>query len=256
MPAVRCLCGESFIAADDEALFTALRSHVQAIHPGAANDAQLRNVIEAQRRLAPLRPRVAAIKRLEVKPIAPALLEDWLRLFDREAFADNPIWASCYCAFNHVPATQEEWAQRTAAENRSLMQERIACGAQRGYLAYADGEPAGWLNAAPRSELPHLSRLPAFAIDDPEGVGTIACFVIAPPYRRHGIARALLDAACADFVRQGLAFAEGFPAKEPQSNGAAYHGPPALFAAAGFRVVAERPPYLHVRKPVQRDATT
>jgi ribosomal protein S18 acetylase RimI-like enzyme len=135
------------------------------------------------------------------------------------------------------------------------MEERIACGAQRGYLAYAGGLPIGWLNAAPRRELPHLARLPAFAVDDPEGVGTVACFVIAPPYRRHGVARALLDAACADFARQGLAYAEGFPAKEPERDSAAYHGPPSLFAAAGFSVVGERPPYLHVRKPLQPGAT-
>lgn len=251
MSAVRCLCGQSFEAADDEALFAVFRAHVQAAHPGVATEVQLRNVVEAQRRLAPVRPRVERIGSLEVRPIEPALLADWLRLFDREAFADNPIWASCYCAFNHVPLTQEQWAERSAAENRELMQERIACGVQRGYLAYADGEPAGWLNAAPRNELPHLSRLPAFAIDDPDGVGTVACFVIAPPYRRHGVARALLDAACADFARQGLAYAEGFPAKEPRSDGAAYHGPPSLFAAAGFAVVEERPPYLHVRKPLR-----
>jgi len=254
MPAVRCQCDRLFEAADDGALFDLLCGHVRAAHPGLVTDMQLRNLIEAQRRLAPVRPRVAAIGRLEVRPIAPALLGDWLRLFDREAFADNPIWASCYCAFNHVPLAQEQWAERSAAENRGLMQERIACGAQRGYLAYADGEPAGWLNAAPRTELPHLARLPAFAIDDPEGVGTIACFVIAPPYRRQGVARALLDAACADFARQGLTVAEGFPAKEPQSDGAAYHGPPALFAAAGFTAVHERPPYVQMRKPLQPGA--
>jgi len=64
-------------------------------------------------------------------------------------------------------------------------------------------------------------------------VGTAICFVIAPPYRRHGIARRLLDAACEGFAAQGLAYAEGFPVKEPQSDAQAYHGPPSLYQAAG-----------------------
>ncbi|HEY7293594.1 MAG TPA: GNAT family N-acetyltransferase [Dehalococcoidia bacterium] len=251
MLAISCLCGTVLEAADDEALLGVLRAHVSAAHPGVATEVQLRNLIEAQHRLAPRRPRVERIGAVEVRPIGPTLLRDWLRFFDHEAFADNPIWASCYCAFNHLPITQEAWANRTAAENRDEMSERIACGAQRGYLAYVDGQPAGWLNAAPRSELPHLSRLPVFAIDDPARVGTAACFVIAPPYRKHGLARRLLDAACADFADQGLAFAEGFPAKDPQSDGQAYHGPPALYRAAGFDLVEERGPYLHMRKALR-----
>ncbi len=252
MPATTCLCGTAIEAVDDEALFEALRTHVQAAHLGVATDVQIRNLIEAQQRLAPRRARAERIGAVKVRPIGPALLADWLRFFDREAFTDNPIWASCYCAFNHLAVTQEEWADRSAAENRAEMQGRIACGAQRGYLAYVDGETAGWLNAAPRRELPHLARLPAFTIDDPERVGTIACFVIAPPFRHHGLARALLDAACGDFARLGLAFAEGFPAKDPQNDGQAYHGPPALYQAAGFAVLEERGPYLHMRKPLRQ----
>ncbi|MFZ4618252.1 MAG: hypothetical protein ACOYM2_18915, partial [Rectinemataceae bacterium] len=56
-------------------------------------------------------------------------------------------------------------------------------------LAYVDARPAGWLNASPRSEYGFFRGIDP-AGPEPSSVVGLSCFVIAPPYRRHGVAAA------------------------------------------------------------------
>jgi GNAT superfamily N-acetyltransferase len=74
----------------------------------------------------------------------------------------------------------------------ATMAERLRGGTTLGYLAYVDGRPAGWVNASLRSEY-GLYRLVDPDGPEPRSVIGVSCFVIAPPFRRHGIASALLD---------------------------------------------------------------
>src|SRR5262249_42482138 len=82
-----------------------------------------------------------------IKELSPSLRDDYLRFFDRDAFADNPKWASCYCYFAHAPHSTENWGDRTADQNRAGVCELIASGVMTGYLAYVDDKPVGWCNA-------------------------------------------------------------------------------------------------------------
>jgi GNAT superfamily N-acetyltransferase len=65
--------------------------------------------------------------------------------------------------------------------------------------------------------------------------------VIAPPYRRHGLARRLLDAACTGLRERGCTIAEAYPSRDLQSgsDADAYHGPLSMYLAAGFRPVRD-----------------
>ncbi|MGI8549331.1 MAG: GNAT family N-acetyltransferase [Dehalococcoidia bacterium] len=186
------------------------------------------------------------IAALEIKELTPALLEDYLNFFDKDAFADNPAWASCYCLLYHV-AKGRDWPD-TGRENRAERVALICSGRAHGLLAYVDGQVAGWCNAEPRTDYPGLDRMPGVQSDGGESVGSIVCFVISPSYRRHGLARRLLDAACDSFRRQGLAYAEAYPAKDPKSDAEAFHGPPGLYLAAGFSLHRELDRFLVVRK--------
>jgi uncharacterized protein YndB with AHSA1/START domain/GNAT superfamily N-acetyltransferase len=184
----------------------------------------------------------------EIRPLSPALREDYLGFFDRDAFRDNPAWAECYCLFYQFAGSAAEWSARTAAENRAEVSGLIGGGQTQGYLAYVDGRPVGWCHATELRRLPGLEGRLEFAIVGDEKLGVIVCFVIAAPYRRKGIARALLDAACAGFRERGLAYAEAYPVKGPKSDASAYHGPLSMYLEAGFEPVREEGHYVVVRK--------
>jgi ribosomal protein S18 acetylase RimI-like enzyme len=184
---------------------------------------------------------------LAVARLTPAHRDDFLRFFDHErgaAFADNPDWARCYCHFYHVPRALD-WAAMTGDQNRAAMGARIGCGEMDGFLAYAGAEVVGWLNAQPRHKLPHCfdrMRIAPPPLDVPEHeAAAIVCFVVAPAWRRRGVARALLDGALASLATRGIRVVDAFPFNAGESSAATdhYHGPMPLFSAAGFTVLRE-----------------
>ncbi|MGH8713476.1 MAG: GNAT family N-acetyltransferase [Casimicrobiaceae bacterium] len=193
---------------------------------------------------------------LVVKPLSPALAGDFLRFFDHErgpAFADNPEWAKCYCHYYQVPPAID-WPSLSAPQNRTAMQARIEVGEMEGFLAYDAAEPVGWLNAQPRHKLRHCfdrMRVPPPALPcAPYQAAVIVCFVIAPAWRRRGVARTLLAAALSSLAARGLVLVDAFPFKSADSENAAdhYHGALPMFTAAGFAPVAETETITVVRK--------
>lgn len=87
---------------------------------------------------------------LQIHPLTPERLPDFLHYFDGAAFADNPKWRSCYCQFLYVDHSKVTWMARSGEENRAAACDRICSGRMQGYLAYRDGHVVGWCNAAPR----------------------------------------------------------------------------------------------------------
>lgn len=168
---------------------------------------------------------------IDVRPLGPHLLDDYLDFFDNRAFADNPRWASCYCNLFYIDPADKAWRDYTGDENRAAVADRITRGQMPGYLAF-DGDTAiGWCSAAP------MAMVPAFtgdAIADKDRVGAIMCFLVDAGYRHRGIARHLLRAACAGFRHEGLAFAEGNPNPEATTEAANHRGPLELYLSEGF----------------------
>ena len=173
---------------------------------------------------------------IEVRPLVAERLGDFLAFFEGAAFSDNPKWASCYCQCFYEDHRVVNWSARTAVENRSRACERIAGGQMQGYLAYLDGTPVGWCNAAPRKLLHALDEEP---IADAEQVGAIICFLVEPSQRGRGVARQLLEAACDGLRRQGLRVAEANPRTAADSAAANHFGPLGLYLSAGFSVHRE-----------------
>jgi GNAT superfamily N-acetyltransferase len=175
---------------------------------------------------------------LDVRPLAPALLDDWLAFFDKDAFCDNPDWATCYCrCYVFGGGGMEAWdaACSTSGENRRVMIERIRAGTVDGMLAYRDGRVAGWIHYGPteRFETP-VGRLQPIE----PGVASVACFVVAPQERRRGVARALLRAACDEMARRGFKAVDARVPVEPKPG--AMHlfcGPLPLYLGEGFEEV-------------------
>lgn len=193
---------------------------------------------------------------ITVERLSPATRDDYLAFFDHErgaAFSDNPEWARCYCQFYRIPRALD-WEAFTGAQNRVAASASIDCGEAEGYLAKAGSEIVGWLHAAPRHKLPHCFerlRIEATPLDvAPQDAAVIVCFVVAPAWRRRGVATALLDGALADLAARGIAFVDAFPFKAGDSVDATdhYHGPASLFASRGFVPIADTDGATVVRK--------
>jgi ribosomal protein S18 acetylase RimI-like enzyme len=247
MRTTTCFCGSELSAEDLDALVPIALAHFEQQHPElGVNEVNVRDYLEAEERLSDATERLAHIGDVEVHDANAERLDDLLQFFDRDAFAGNPAWAACYCMCHHIVGSGEDWTQRSAARNRADLIARIRGGATTGLLAYVDGRPAAWVNASSRGAFPAHRGQDAHPDD---AVGSIVCFIVAPPYRRHGIAARLLDGACASFRRRGLTIAQAYPRKELRDDdGSAYHGPLALYLDAGFQQTAEEDRYYIVEK--------
>lgn len=173
-------------------------------------------------------------RQVEIRPLRPERLLDYLHFFDHDAFVDNPGWAACYCTFYHAPHHLKPWEERTAPENRLMAEELIVAGRLQGHLAYLGDRVVGWCHAAPKVEIPNLERSEPLRSDDCAQVGAIVCFVVVQSERRRGIAGALLQAACDGFRDLGLTAAEAYPRARGMADAANYHGPLQMYLKQGF----------------------
>ena len=84
---------------DIEAFGDAYIAHARSAHPDwPYPDVAIRNYAEATQRIARPAERLGAIGAVEIHPVTEDRMDDWLAFFDRDAFAGNPAWASCYCS--------------------------------------------------------------------------------------------------------------------------------------------------------------
>jgi ribosomal protein S18 acetylase RimI-like enzyme len=238
MRSTTCFCGTTVSADDLDSLVPVALDHFTQQHPDLGiQQHEVRDYLEAEERLTGGTERLDEIGAVEFHEATADRLDDLLAFFDHDAFADNPAWASCYCMCHHVGGgSSPEWRARTASQNRADLAERIRAGTTIGHLAYVDGRVAAWVNASPRSAFPEHAGRDGNPDDE---VGSIVCFVVAPPYRRHGLAERLLEEACRGFAQRGLRFAEAYPFREPRDDATAYHGPLSLYLDAGFTEVSE-----------------
>ena len=251
---VKCFeCAALIEAGDTDAVARAFVTHGQERHAWSYPEEAIRNYAcnyaEATQRLTGGTERLSEVADVTVQPVGEDRVNDWLRLFDHDAFAGNPDWASCYCLEPHVPATPElpELAWR---ERRATVVGRLRANTTYGYLAYVEGRPIGWVNASFRSDY-GLYRLVDPDGPEPRSVIGVSCFIVAPPYRGHRVASALLDRAIADAPSRGAAWIEGYPHNKPEASDAGhFRGPRSMYEARGFQPIEEREHYTVVRRRV------
>ena len=184
---------------------------------------------------------------LVIKELTPSLGNDFLYYFDHVAFADNPDWSDCYCSAYHFANKGKAESRRQASS--LIEEERI-----HGFLAYDNGEPVGWCNAAPRGSYPGIQWLMSPGPDKGERVGSIVCFVVASSHRNQRVASHLLNAACKKFSEKGLEFAEAYPVKKPPSAAYNFPGPLSMYLKNGFATHRDADWYLVVRKRLETPA--
>jgi ribosomal protein S18 acetylase RimI-like enzyme len=192
--------------------------------------------------------RLPEIGDIEVRDVTPERIAEYQSFFDDYAFRDYPAWQSCYCMETHRTQSDEEWAGRTAADNRRDMTGMIDRGEVTGLLAYVDGKPVGWCNYGQTTRLAGVVHRFGLKAAEHEGVGSVACFVIAAPYRGHGIASRLLDVAVDRLRKRGLRAVEAYPSRDDDSAQGNYRGPLSMYLRAGFEVFRETERHIFVRK--------
>jgi len=237
-----CQCGATIEGDDLQTLGDTFIAHVRAEHTDwPYPDMAVRNFAEATQRLTGSNERLEFIGEVAVEPVTAERIDDWLQLFDHDGFAGNPEWAACYCLEPHESSPdQTEMAEAHWSQRRSQMVERLSHGGTHGYLAYVAGRPAGWVNASKRSDYA-LYRLGAGAEPADADVVGISCFVIAPPYRRHGLADTLLRRVVADAPGRGVAYVEAYPPTEAREGDAPnFRGPKPMYEAHGFEPLEQR----------------
>jgi ribosomal protein S18 acetylase RimI-like enzyme len=251
---VNCLCGKRIEAADESAIAAAFWSHTDGEHADIKiSDARRTDLNEALGRSGGWDGEREHIDvPIEVRPLTPAMKQQYLAYFDGPAFCDNPVWARCYCLSYHLGEELETSDARTAAANRAQRATQIERGDASGVLAFAGDRGGsgdrvvGWCNASPRTTLPLLDRY--FPSDDPEHTGSIVCYVIAPRFRGQGIARKLLDGAEEMLRGRGFRWIEAYPPKDARTDAGSYHGKLNMYVDAGFEQVRESGRYVVVRK--------
>ncbi len=229
-----CPCGTAVTAESKEALIDPVLEHTLQAHPELnLSPVHVWNFLEAEERTAgSTTERLETIGNIQIVPIRPERAEEVGLFFDSEAFPDNFAWASCYCT---AYFDQGDEAARPWQENRKATLRRVAEGTVTGSLAYVDGKLAGWCNASARA------ALPGKATGSDEGVCSLVCLVIAPPYRGHGLAEQLVDGAADEARRNGFSVIEAYPRRVPQSAADGFPGSLDMYQRAGFEVVSDDP---------------
>lgn len=138
----------------------------------------------------------------ETRELSAATWPDFERLFSR-----GNGWDHCWCvAFQQSDRPRSRTRAEAGIRNHRYKQELVEQGQAHGILVYFEGEPVGWCQYGPCSELP-VSR-------DPDSVAIgwrVTCFVVDRRYRRRGIAGLALRAALDSIRRKGGGVVEANP---------------------------------------------
>jgi ribosomal protein S18 acetylase RimI-like enzyme len=186
--------------------------------------------------------------KIVIKPLTKENLDDFLNFFDNIAFTNNQSWSGCYCFYHHFDGSNEEWEQRTAENNREAAVKLIQKGIMKGYLVFHEDKPVGWRNVNDKANFSGLVSNKETWDNFDKKICSIVCFIIAPEYRRKGLASQILNVICNDFSRNDYDYIEAYPRKGELTSAEQYHGPSAMYANAGFTLYKEFEDYNVVRK--------
>jgi GNAT superfamily N-acetyltransferase len=180
--------------------------------------------------------------------IEPATAERWQDVATVMGTRGDP--ARCWCQYFHLRGA--DWSQTAPDDKRAALRSQV-CGDGRppGVLAYRGDEVVGWCQVGPKDSFTRLgaSTISKAPIDDadPENLWAITCFVVPVPYRRRGVASALLAGAL-EFARsRGADWVEGYPvdtAGDRRPAADLYRGTVTQFESAGFTML-RRPTATH-----------
>lgn len=191
---------------------------------------------------------------LVVRAVQP---EDAARLADLFVRADVP----CFCRYWHFEGDKNAWLERTYVEvgtNRAELEGAVTKGSDeaRGVVALdATGRIVGWLKVAPVASVTKAyaqklyRNLPVLS-GDRTGTYLLACAVVDPAERRHGVYRSLIRGAIEVAPTWGATTLEALPRRprEPVHDAELWVGHAPTLLEEGFVEVHAFEPYPVLRK--------
>jgi GNAT superfamily N-acetyltransferase len=172
---------------------------------------------------------------LVFRPLTPARWRDL-----EDLFGPNGACGGCWCMW--WKQDRARFREGKGERNRRAFRRVVKSGAVPGLLAYAGGEPVGWVAVEPRSRYPRLARSRTLAAVDAEPVWSAPCFFVARRFRRRGLTGRLLQAAAEHVRRRGGRILEAYPVDSSRklSGAELYRGAYSTFVRLGFAEVARR----------------
>ncbi len=173
--------------------------------------------------------------------VRPLTAERWE---DLEAlFGPRGAVGGCWCMWWRQSGREHELAGNEG--NRQALRRLVEHGVVPGLLAYAHGEPVGWVSVGPREEFPRLNRSPVLKPVDGRPAWSVVCLYVRHDRRDRDIASELLAAAVEHARAGGAEAVEGYPlAPAPGRRPYTWTGVARMFERLGFEEIAcrrERP---------------
>ena len=178
---------------------------------------------------------------LEIHPLGPS------RVADVRTVLASTFGSQCWDLFYRFTDEQKQAARiagKMTPEHEARRKAILAKLARRkrgsaGLVAYADGEPVGYISLGPRSDFPGVERSKAMSAVDDVPVWVIPCITVRKGYRGTGVAIAMLRATVAYATEKGAAAVEGYPRPDGERvhDGSAAQGTESMFRRAGFKRV-------------------
>jgi GNAT superfamily N-acetyltransferase len=176
---------------------------------------------------------------LEIRPLAPS------RVADVRTVLASTFGSQCWDLFFRFTDEQKRAAGiagKMTPEHEARRKEILAKLARRrrgsaGLVAYADGEPVGYMSLGPRSDYPGVERMRSTSAVDDVPVWVIPCITVRKGHRGRGVAIAMIRATVAYAAKKGAAAVEGYtrPDGKRVHDGSAHMGTESMFRRAGFK---------------------
>ena len=171
----------------------------------------------------------------ETHPVTPDRFEDFVTVINK-----NRRPTHCWCLSHRLTAGEITELGGDGEDQREQAM-RALCEREHppGVVTYLDGEPVGWCNVGPRSEITRLNRSALIPPTDDLPVWSIVCVVVRSGFRKRGVTKQLIEGAV-DYARaNGAPAVESHPV-DPQGRmdlTMAFVGTRAMFERSGFEVV-------------------
>jgi GNAT superfamily N-acetyltransferase len=185
----------------------------------------------------------------ETHPVTPDRFEDFADVINGNRRAKH-----CWCLSHRLRAGEIE--KLGGGSREQAMRRLCERDHSPGVVTYRDGEPVGWCNTGPRTEITRLTGSRLMRPIDDLPVWSIVCIVVRPGHRGQGVPAPLLEGAVAYAAAHGAPAVEAHPVDPPgrMDLTMAFVGTRSMFERAGFRVigttdaVASRMPRLIMRR--------
>jgi len=146
---------------------------------------------------------------VNIYPLAPDRWGDFEKLF-----GPGGAYAGCWCMWPRLRS--KGWGASRSAGRKAAMRAIVQSDEPPGLLAYMDGEPVGWVSVDRRERLDHFEYSRKLkALDRPDALWSIVCFVIDKKHRQQGLMSRLLEGALAFTRERGARVVEAYPIKPP-----------------------------------------